>query len=644
MEHCAAYGCKNGHRNTSRKIGITFHRFPNMQKDKTRNREWIRNTRWNNWTPSKRSVLCSDHFSASSFDRTGQTVRLRSSAAPTIFTLPSHLCKEQKERKSSIRSVLVEDLGNDLTVDCDVTPSSAPPVTSSDSSSSSFSTLSDSSISTTSVAPDPSSATNSLLPDHSSPTTSKPKDPSTVGTPPDSTTSLSTPIFSRKHKHFHVSTDHTYAMKQSPKERKLNFLHDHLVVCKKKSKTQNQRVKRMKKKVEDLHAVVTTLQQKDLVSGSCASLLNKIVDDVPKAVVQRMLETMPKQRGTQYSEELKAFAMTLQFYSNKAYEYVRKMFSFSLPHPRTLRSWYSKVDGEPGFTQSAFTTLKKLTEDNQHNNKATICSLVMDEMSIRKHLDIINGMSCGYVNIGNGIIEDAEDDTLASQALVVMAVAVNASWKLPLGYANIVKEPRANIVKETLHRLHGVGVQVIAVTCDGPSCNWAMIKELGAVLTVSHTNTSFPYPSDPNKNVFIILDVCHMLKLIRNTLGTLQMRDKEGRNILWHYIENLHKLQNSEGLLLANKLRSAHVQWQKQKMKVNLAAQLLSSCVADAIEYCNNDLHLQNFKDSEGTVEFLRIFDKLFDTLNSRNPLGKGFKAPMRLSNSREMAGNLQGS
>ncbi|KAG0723875.1 Zinc finger and SCAN domain-containing protein 2 [Chionoecetes opilio] len=125
-------------------------------------------------------LLCSDHFSASSFDRTGQTVRLRSSAAPTIFTFPSHLCKERKERKSSIRSVPVEDLDNDSTVDCDVTPSSAPPATSSDSSSSSFSTSSDSSISTTSVAPDPSSATNSLLPDHSSPTTSKPMDPSAL--------------------------------------------------------------------------------------------------------------------------------------------------------------------------------------------------------------------------------------------------------------------------------------------------------------------------------------------------------------------------------------------------------------------------------------------------------------------------------
>jgi len=37
-----------------------------------------------------------------------------------------------------------------------------------------------------------------------------------------------------------------------------------------------------------------------------------------------------------YSEELKKFAITLQFYSSKAYCFVRKQFTNVLPHPRTL--------------------------------------------------------------------------------------------------------------------------------------------------------------------------------------------------------------------------------------------------------------------------------------------------------------------
>ena len=61
-------------------------------------------------------------------------------------------------------------------------------------------------------------------------------------------------------------------------------------------------------------------------------------------------------------------------------------------------------------------------------------------------------------------------------------------------------------------------------------------------------------------------------------------------------------------------------------VKVNLAAQSLSSSVADAIEYCATILKLPQFQGSEATVKFLRMFDHLFDVLNSRNPrmLSKG--------------------
>lgn len=68
-------------------------------------------------------------------------------------------------------------------------------------------------------------------------------------------------------------------------------------------------------------------------------------------------------------------------------------------------------------------------------------------------------------------------------------------------------------------------------------------------------------------------------------------------------------------------------------MKLKLAAQVISVRVAAAIENCNKEINLLKFKDSEGTIAFLRIFDKLFDALNSRNPFGKSSKAPMKVTN-----------
>lgn len=45
------------------------------------------------FVPSRKSVVCSDHFDDTCFDRTGQTVRLRAGSIPTNFKLPDHLHK-----------------------------------------------------------------------------------------------------------------------------------------------------------------------------------------------------------------------------------------------------------------------------------------------------------------------------------------------------------------------------------------------------------------------------------------------------------------------------------------------------------------------------------------------------------------------
>ena len=57
-------------------------------------------------------------------------------------------------------------------------------------------------------------------------------------------------------------------------------------------------------------------------------------------------------------------------------------------------------------------------------------------------------------------------------------------------------------------------------------------------------------------------------------------------------LEELHKVHENEGLHLANKLIAVHMNWRMQKMKVNLAAQTISSSVAAAIEFCNIHLKL----------------------------------------------------
>jgi hypothetical protein len=71
--------------------------------------------------------------------------------------------------------------------------------------------------------------------------------------------------------------------------------------------------------------------------------------------------------------------------------------------------------------------------DNKNKGKNTICNIVVDEMSVRQLL-FNNNIFYGSVEFGADHNEDVDNIPLAKQALVFMAVGINDSWKIPVGY------------------------------------------------------------------------------------------------------------------------------------------------------------------------------------------------------------------
>ncbi|KFM76107.1 Chromobox protein-like protein, partial [Stegodyphus mimosarum] len=78
---CSAYGCTNRRIHGTK---LTFHRIP---KDPILKASWIRAIRRKNWSPTKNSYLCSEHFKENDFNRTYACKRalLREDAVPSIF-------------------------------------------------------------------------------------------------------------------------------------------------------------------------------------------------------------------------------------------------------------------------------------------------------------------------------------------------------------------------------------------------------------------------------------------------------------------------------------------------------------------------------------------------------------------------------
>jgi hypothetical protein len=78
--------------------------------------------------------------------------------------------------------------------------------------------------------------------------------------------------------------------------------------------------------------------------------------------------------------------------------------------------------------------------------------------------------------------------------------------------------------------------------------------------------TYFPHP-ETNQPIFIILDPCHMIKLIRNALEHFKyLCDKDDGLIRWKYFEELVNLQKKIGLHAAIKIRRRHLNFKKEIM------------------------------------------------------------------------------
>ncbi|ESN97865.1 hypothetical protein HELRODRAFT_177501 [Helobdella robusta] len=133
---------------------------------------------------------------------------------------------------------------------------------------------------------------------------------------------------------------------------------------------------------------------------------------------------------------------------------------------------------------------------------------------------------------------------------------------------------------------------------DGLRTNVVMCQKLGCIFNLPNIiKPSFKLPSS-NRDIFVIFDACHMLKLVRNTWADLRILESHGK----------------------------------------LAAQILRSSVAKALRCLSS---CQEFKDCEATVKFIENVDNLFDIMNSKNIYCKYFRQGISQTSFEDITVNL---
>ncbi|XP_049782835.1 THAP domain-containing protein 1-like [Schistocerca cancellata] len=324
MPVCVVYGCTNRWNSATKLKGITFHAFP---INEARRALWVHMVRRKDWIPNKWSKICSQHFREEDIDRTSvSSVRIRENAVPSIFpAFPPHLQKEQKKRRPPTQRQQTSKCTVNLTATCRTQDE----------------------------------ATTSGFQAEAS----HPANPTT----PLNVNPEETPIVRN------LKRDVSVLLTKNENYRK-------------KVKVLQQSKRRLKKNVACLSTVMEELRKKHFVDEDSLSVIASIPGMHKQLLQRQAAKANCKSVPRTYSPELRSFALTLNFYSPQAYKYVRRCYDTCLPHPRTLARWYQGVDGAPGFTTEAFAIIKSKASHQGQTNKI-LCSLLMDEIAIRQHIE-----------------------------------------------------------------------------------------------------------------------------------------------------------------------------------------------------------------------------------------------------------------
>ena len=308
---------------------------------------------------------------------------------------------------------------------------------------------------------------------------------------------------------------------KSPTKEELNETIRNL---KKELKTLRQKVKRRKEKITSLKGIVENLRDKSSISDETAINLEENFTGMSSELIKNQLKNQARNpKGRRYCDEVKRFALTLNFYSLRAYEYFRSVFS--LPHANSLIEWTSSVDCEPGIFIDVFKSLKEKIDDVRTHAD---CALLCDAMTIKSAVTYNHhstGNYEGYVDYGDGI-KVPDENSVATEATVFMPVSFRGHWKYPIGYVlddHLTAKDLKCLLSRCLDLCAENGIKVKCITMDGTSVNLNAMKLFGCKFGDSLGKIDGTFFHNSFDCIYFIADPPHMLKLARNALGEMKV-------------------------------------------------------------------------------------------------------------------------
>ena len=369
------------------------------------------------------------------------------------------------------------------------------------------------------------------------------------------------------------------------------------------------------------------------------SILEKAdLNPMQKMFLEEQLKSasLSDSRGHRWHPAMIRLAIKIKNVSSSAYDILRDSGAVNFPHPRTLldyTSCISSVSGvNPGLLEMVSTQVSKFKEPYEK-----YCALIFDEVFISQNLVYrkSDGALIGYVYLDDVDKEIARFDSylqgkteleslpLASKILAYMVKGLTSHVKCVIASypcKDMDKTMLFSRTWEVIAQCEGAGVPILSLVCDGSPTNRSFFKlhtPINPRASGIVYDTINIYAPD-NRPLFLIADVAHLLKTIRNCLHKSrenegsQYRHMEinGQKLLWKYIVRLYYTYRGNSLRQCFKLNAQNVFPNSYStMRVKYAAEVLSQTVANALK-------ILNWPGTEELINFIEKINKFFDILN----------------------------
>jgi DNA transposase THAP9 len=311
-----------------------------------------------------------------------------------------------------------------------------------------------------------------------------------------------------------------------------------------------------------------------------------------------------------WNSEEKKLSLALYYKSPSTYKYMRRN-KITLPGESTVRHWLHSINYSTGFPKQYLEQIKLKTSEMNENEKK--CAILLDEVSIMKTLEynkVLDEIE-GYEDLGTL----GRKNKLGSHALVVMVRGLYNNWKLPLCYfftgSGVKGDDLVIIIEDCIKQILDLDLLPTCIICDQGTQNRRMYTLLGG-------NEDQPSTTICGKKIFLIYDMPHLIKSVRNNLLSGNFQINTNKIVSLNDIRMAYEIDIKNMVRAMIKITPTHLNPNPfQKMNCKLAIQLFSHSVSATIKTCIATGEIKS-QSAINTANFIEVVNNMFDSANSK--------------------------